>query len=533
MRCFPCFIATVSFFLAAFAQDRVLETLGLSATVDSLRPALRVLVAGSDERRQLRADFSALGAPQFAARKAAFTSLKSRPLLPGTLLRSSLASEDPEIRAWADQLAFSTVQRNQTTLQSILRRIERIPVLGLSQDLYIIGRAYEAKPAVSRPCYRSALQSLLPSDETWIARALSETNQSPAFLLAAVARLNTPALQAAAQPYLTDPDPELRMLAVRAALQAGDRRALPALLELLESPRFERRRQAHQLLCEVSGLSVSEQTQVAASDAKGEVAHWRSWVEQFPAEASLLIPDLETAPALLHRFVVALWNSGEVLEFNEDGQLIWRVEVKQATCVEGLPNGHRLVVGHTDQILEFSADGTLLKELKPETSPIYIQRLPSGDTVVGFEKEVITYGPEWHIQGRFALPRRAWFCTRRLANGHSLITYIDRFGVAEVDAAGEEVRFVAGEKRFRDAQLLENGHFLVCELDGRVLEYKPDGTMVWQSAADLNPVRAERLTNGDTRVYCKNGILDITVNGTLIPRLQIELDHVPNGASFY
>jgi len=235
-----------------------------------------------------------------------------------------------------------------------------------------------------------------------------------------------------------------------------------------------------------------------------------------------------------HRLLVAIWDSGEVLEFDPEGNQLWKFEAKNATSVQGLPNGNRLLVGHNDrEVREFDAAGKKIWSANLTEDPVFVQRLPDGNTHVACERSMLLFDPAGKKLRELKLEHRAWFCARRLADGNTLVTFIDPRGVTELDPDGKEVWHLKTEKRLRDATRLANGNTLVVEMKGRVLEYSPDKKLVWESPKGLDPVNAVRLPSGNTRVVTGAGMVEITPTGQRIDILQLKLHKTPNGASYF
>jgi outer membrane protein assembly factor BamB len=109
----------------------------------------------------------------------------------------------------------------------------------------------------------------------------------------------------------------------------------------------------------------------------------------------------------------------------------------------------------------------------------------------------------------------AWGC-QGLPNGHRLVTSYSQRVILEYDLAGQEV--------WRKDQLpglpysverLGSGNTLVTCSNNQVLEYAPDGSMVWQKTFNGTPRDAQRLDNGNTLVvlYSTQEIVEVDPKG--------------------
>jgi HEAT repeat protein len=61
------------------------------------------------------------------------------------------------------------------------------------------------------------------------------------------------------------------------------------------------------------------------------------------------------------RIVVPQWQFNRVVEFNQDGKIVWQANVRWPTCVQRMPNGHTLVASqNANQVLELDRKGKIV-----------------------------------------------------------------------------------------------------------------------------------------------------------------------------
>lgn len=506
---------------SASAEELALSAFGLEAEAESLAGYLHQLRPESPELEQIEAEFEALGAATFADRQGAFLKLRQRPFVPRARVLEGVIHSDPEIRMWSERLRSETAERNHRVLMQVLGTIadRDDPVRGLTPELLHLS----ANPPSSR-LLNQVRQALLATAQTNdVAIILADLEERPgSHQLLLLDHLLGEAVVPHVQPYL-DPaidNEAVRILAARLLLKHGRREPLGILAAMDDGE--------GKLPSAAAGLLVQSTGEFFA-DADG----WRTWVRDHGATAEL--QDVDQGLAIVHqRLLVAIWDSGEVLEFDADGNERWKFEAKNATTVQGLPNGHRLLAGHNDrEVREFDVVGEMVWSTKIPEDPVFVQRLPDGNTHVACERSLLLFDPAGKKLREVKLEHRAWFCARRLADGNTLVTFIDPKGVTELDPDGKEVWQVKTEKRLRDATRLANGNTLVVEMKGRVLEYSPDKKLVWQSPAGLDPVSAVRLPSGNTRVVTGEGMIEVTPTGQRIDILQLKLHKTPNGASYF
>jgi len=503
------------------AKDVVLSDVGLKATAADLGAYLRSLQPGSAELEKIERDIAGLGADTYAERLEAFNTLRQRPYVPAARLVEATRDPDPEIRYWAVRLRSQTNERNRRVLMRVLSTISdrEEPVRGLTAEL--LDLTAELPAIIFTHQAKQALLATAQSNDVDL--IVADMKRRPAVhqlelldhLLGADA---APHLK----PHLVSPmdHEDITLKAARLLLARGQREPLAVLVTMLDE-------EGH-LVSGAAGL-LGQATGKHFADVDG----WRGWLDEHGQTAELL--QLDQGSNVIHRrLLVAIWDSSEVLEFDAAGEQRWKFEAKNATSVQGLPNGNRLLIGHNDnEVREFDAVGDKIWSVKVDDDPIFVQRLPDGNTHVACERSLLLFDPGGKKLREVNLEHRAWFCARRIANGNTLITFIDPKGVVEVDVDGKEVWSIKTEKRLRDASRLPNGNTLVVEMKGRVLEYSPDKKKVWESPEGLDPVHAVRLPSGNTRVVTGSGMIELTPTGQRIDILKLKLHKTPNGASYF
>ena len=518
------------------AEDAALSAFGLEATEESLASYFQTLRPGSPELDKMEAEFEGLGAATYAERHQAYVKLRERPFVPRVRVLEAVRDDDPEVRMWSERLREETADRNRRVLMQVLATISNRdqPVHGLTAELLHLTANLPSSRFVHQT--RQALLATAQTNDLNIILADLDARPAPyqlnllEYLLAEDAVPHVaPYLDGAInskEPNRKEPNrkktnsKELNLCAAHILLKHGQREPLAMLASMVD--------EEGKLLPSASGLLA-----LATGKYFADAAGWQTWVDEHGATAELNV--LDGAPDVVHhRLLVAIWDSGEVLEFDADGNELWKFEAKNATSVQGLPNGNRLLVGHNDrEVREFDAVGEQVWSAKLPDDPVFVQRLPNGNTHVALERAMLLFDPTGKELRKVAFEHRAWFCARRLPDGNTLVTFIDPKGVTELDPDGKTIWQLKTEKRLRDATRLANGNTLVVEMKGRVLEYSPDKKRVWESPPGLDPVNAVRLPSGNTRVVTGEGMIELTPTGQRIDMLQLKLHKTPNGASYF
>jgi len=186
--------------------------------------------------------------------------------------------------------------------------------------------------------------------------------------------------------------------------------------------------------------------------------------------------------------------------------------------VQGLPNGHRLVVEYrVRSLIEFDAQGEVVWHR--EGLPGYVvsvQRLANGNTLIAMAGLNTNVVAEMRPDGSHAWEARLGgppTDARLLDDGRILVALGQQRKVVEIDRSGKVLWKLEGLRHPWSAQRLPNGNTLVCEL-GRVQvqEYNREGRVVWSCAARMS-YSAQRLPNGRTLLADRSGVRELDRNG--------------------
>jgi hypothetical protein len=459
----------------AEADAKTLKEAGLTADNDSLLRYLRGLKPGADVRRQVKGLVAGLASNRFEEREEASRRLTELAGFAKGELEQARRSTDREVarRAKAILDAFAAeADRRGDVLLAVLREIGRRKSPG-------------------------AVPLLLETPQAWDRADLRRAAEK------VLADATRPEDMAALLKALDSPNSYTRIAAAITLLNRGDRRALPALGELLDSTDLEIRNRAGRVLQAVTG----QQMHFAAMDApdlraKAAVV-WRQWLEKYGPTARLTLP--APTDTRLGRVLVCNPTEHRVLELDECGKKVWETNCRGAWCCEGLPNGHRLVGSmFGDPVGEYDTEGNKvwsLEGLRP--SAFSVRRLTNGNTLVavrchGQGSNVLEFRHDQTICWEASLPDAMPADVQRLEDGKTLVALFATRRVVELDARGEAVWELRDMVQPHSIQRLLNGNTLVSDLIGsRVLEVERSGKVVWAYGVK-SPTQAQRLPNGHT-----------------------------------
>lgn len=486
---------------------------GIPPTQEGIRKYLQEIHPNEEQNRQAYALISQLGNENFAIREKATQSLFRMPALPAELLKEASKSADPEIAWRAMGLLDMGKIEFGNTLRYVLQYVEKKPVQGLTPELL------KAIPlCISNSDYRTAraalLSSFTPEDVDLLVQGLKSDNlqvrKSVAFVLAqAAADSRQDVLESIAGS--ASEDPIVRIEAVEALANLGQRDSLPILVDLLEAEDVSVRVRASVILRQFTGNTF----QFAAYDKDERRAEalgkWKEWLANESETAELTFPlslARHAGSYLNGNTLLALGYSNRVIELDPEGNEVYSVEAQGAWMAERLESGNTLVAAYSsNKLVEFNPEGESVWEMDAP-SVLSARPLENGNFLIaqhspGIIKEV-NHGKEtvWeYTTGGSACD------AIRLPNGNTLIAYANN--VDEVTPDKEVVWSYTGNQIY-GMSVVENGNILVAQLNGNVQEINRDTKdVVWEYATS-NPVDAIRLPNGNTLVTSNNKFLEVT-----------------------
>ncbi len=345
------------------------------------------------------------------------------------------------------------------------------------------------------PLFVAALTSATPAQRTAAAVALCRA--SPIEDRSSVRRL------------LQDKEASVRLPVARELAIAGERDAVPVLIELLAQLPARQAAQAEELLYRLAGPAAP---QVSLGDEPAARLPcrdaWRRWWRDEGGHVALSV--LKDAERLLGYTLLVLLNDNRVVEWDREGKPRWQIKgLASPLDAEVLPGQRVLIAEHdTKRVTERNFQGEILWEKKLGESPIHAQRLPGGVTFIATRsrllevdrsgtKEVVRYRSDHNI-----------ITARRFSDGR--VGCIEKGVYFERDADGKERRRFAvsrGVFTTNALTLLPNGNLLIAAYGGGIVqEYDRAGKVVWEVRLG-RPLCAVRLPGGHTLVSSQDMVL--------------------------
>jgi hypothetical protein len=472
-------------------------------------------------RRQIEGWVEQLGDDDFTIRRKALEALRSLGVEARPLLAQATDHPQPEIRHQAGELLESLPPHpRRDVLVTVIRQLGREPISFSGGTVpALLAFLADCEDTETRDYLARLLAKLGVRDgEAHPALLAGLSDRSLSCRLSAVEVLGradlldrrTPGMVSGVRKALletlrTDPSQQVRFRAASRLLEARDREAIPALIQLLVPGTPAQREWIETRLRALAGDKVSPASLRGLGAEQRRLA-WQRWWRANGATLDLARAYLP--PTRLGYLLVALdqpgrATGGRVQEYDAQGRLRWEIT--------GLINPVYAEVVGPDRVLICEAGETLTER--------------------NLQGEVVwRYSPEERL-----------LSGRRLPNGHLLL--FARSRVVELDTAGKEVSSLnsdesilagsrdregrthllktSGEYELRDssgglirkfsvsvswfrnspqAQFLPNGHLLVPDYSrNRVLEFDTTGRIV-QEVSTNRPSVVHRLPNGNTLV---------------------------------
>jgi hypothetical protein len=309
---------------------------------------------------------------------------------------------------------------------------------------------------------------------------------------------------------LQDREASVRLPVARELAVAGDRQAVPVLIDLLVQLPTEQAEQAEELLYRLAGphappVPLGQDTAARRKCRDAWQAWWRDHGGHI-AMAALKVRDRQLGYTLL-----VLLNDNRVVEWDRDGKPHWQINgLASPLDAEVLPGRRVLIAEHdTKRVTERTFTGEILWQKQLPEPPIHAQRLADGSTFIATRKQVLEVdrsGKREVVRYRSAGDEIT--TARRFRDGR--VGCIAKGSYIELSAAGEELRrFTAPPGVFTTnaLTLLPNGHLLISAYGGgTVQEYDRSGKVVWEVKMG-RPLCAVRLPGGHTLVSSQDMVL--------------------------
>jgi HEAT repeat protein len=303
---------------------------------------------------------------------------------------------------------------------------------------------------------------------------------------------------------LADMDPAVRQAAGVALTAAGEKDAVPVLIDLLGDLPSGQTWAAQDVLHQLAGDKAP--APVAGERPEDRKKYRDAWADWWKANGGAVdLAKLTAGPGYLgYTLVIEVGNNsnGRVAEVGRDGKIRWQVgNLKYPVDAVVLP-GERVLVTEWDgnRVAEWDFKGALIwKKEGFNGRATNAQRLPNGNTFICTTNELIEVDRAGktviHVQVNQGLT-----AGYRAANGEIVCLRNDG-NVARYDVTGKELKVFASNRDTSwtsGLDVVRNGNILVSQPSPgqKVTEYTPDGKVVKEWSTP-NVTTATKMANGN------------------------------------
>lgn len=515
------------------ADKAALQRQGLALTEDNLIDFLHKRTLSSGDQQNIQRLIQQLGSHSYRQREEASRRLAQygRSALP--LLKEALTAGDEEIVQRATLGVERIVEGPGTTLPAaVVRRLATVltPTGANRATAALLAFAPFAddesveEEILHTLCLLNARQ---PHVEPALLAALHDPQPLTRALAAhALGRVGTVSEGKELSQLLTDAHVRVRLGAAQGLLAAGQREAVPVLIQLLADMPGEKVWKIEEVLIRLAGekAPVPSLTQTDRKARDRAVAAWSQWWQK---QTDINLAAARPDDHHLGLITICEYDAqvgrvgGRVWECDLDGKQRWQISgLAGPMDAQVLSNGHVLIAENSGmRVTERDQSGGVHWEYRITSNPIACQRLPNGNTFIATYNEVLEVTPAKeivysHKQG----PAFYIFSAEKLRNGH-IVCMSAQGNLIEMDSdSGKTIRsFALGAGGWCGATTLPNGHYLVAQMgQGQIREIDSNGQEIWK-AAYQGAFRATRLPNGNTLAasMTTRRIAEIDRNGNL------------------
>jgi HEAT repeat protein len=321
---------------------------------------------------------------------------------------------------------------------------------------------------------------------------------------------------------LSDKDLPVRQSAAAALAVAGDKDAVPILIDLLAELQPAQTWQAQDILHQLAGDKAP--TGVLGEKPEERKKYRDQWMDWWKSSGmSVDLAKLTTAPGYLgYTVIVEVGNNsvGRVIEVGRDGKIRWSVSnLKYPVDAVVLP-GERVLITEWDgnRVGEWDFRGNLIwKKDGFNGRATNAQRLPNGNTFICTTNELIEVDRNGKAIYHHTIGQ-GLTAGYRATNGEIVCLRNDG-NVVRYDTAGKELKSFPSNRDTSwtsGIDLTRNGNVLVTQPspNQKVTEYTPDGKVVREWSAP-NVTTATKMTNGNILAasHSDHKVIELDPNG--------------------
>jgi HEAT repeat protein len=513
-------------------DERLLREKAVPAAPAALLAHLRSHTLTPARRERIARLIRNLGSDMFEEREKASAGLLEAGPAALPLLRPVANTADLEVRMRARRaIARLEADRQSGLTEAVIRTLGRRPAPEAPAVLLaFLPDADDQEVEAIRAALSKIGRSTGKADPALVAAL-----EDPEVARRAVAAEVLAGLEAhrpAVRRLLADRHPLVRLGAARGLAFAGERSAVPVLIDLLpELPPSEAMNLQDAFLRLAGERAPTLTFADTLTERKKDRDTWSTWWTKNGAAVDL---SRFTDPGELGRTLLMSFSGTKACVYEKDrtGRQLWSIEGLQGAVDAHILTGNRVLIAElwAGKVTERDFAGKVLWEYKvsdPGSSgPVRCQRLPNGNTFIstmGRLLEIDRNGKQlFHQTGSY---REAWkYPDGRIAlvTGSGEYQLLDRIGKLEKSFAAK----VEVGDALAGVEFLPRGGVLIAR-NNQLIEYSPDGKEVWKTSAD-QPYGLTRLANGNTLIAlrAKREFVEVDRGGRVVKRFPVA-DTIP------
>jgi hypothetical protein len=502
----------------ASSDERLLRKHGIAPSAAGIGSYLKQLTPSVEQQIEIRNLIAELASSNFRVRENATLRLTRLGFAAQSRLENAAKAGDLEVRRRAKEILAKGDVLQQRLMEAVLRATAKNQLKELAAPLLASTSICSQRGLRSE--LWAAIQATATAADVAVLReklAGQDVQQRAAALIGLEAAQGKQALAELVQ-HLANPAELVRLAAAQGLARHDPRRALATLVELLSAEDLDVRRQAAQLLRELTRQRFGYASYAEPAARRAAEARWSEWLAKEGA-AGKLYPLGERAEAL-GRLVFAVLSPNVALEWDAEQKESFRNgEVKQPTGCQGLANGNRLFAAWgSREIVEFDTQGKEVWRKPVPGTPCPVQRLANGATLVGLfsDRKLIELNADGEIVWQVDVAGQPTDA-RRLPNGNTLASLFGVDQVVELDRQGAVVWKAENIGTPESARMLPNGNILVASSrSGRAIQINDAGQTVWSTENLPGAYDALELPNGNILVAYSRGIREVDRQGKTV-----------------
>jgi HEAT repeat protein len=457
-----------------------------------------------DNLRKGQALIRQLGDDEFVVREKAVVEIKARGTLMVPLLRQALRSSDLEVRQRAEA-CLAALRHDPPLAPAVVRLIAlRRPAGAAEALLAYLPAADDEEMAAELQQALGAVAVVDGKVDPVVVRALDDPGADRRAAAAeAVCQVGGEHLPAVRR-LLADPDPAVRLRVALALAGAGQREAVPVLIDLVgELPAAQGALAEDYLLRLAGDRSPSMPAGDGAARKKRRDA-WAAWWAGAGAKVPMVARLTPAAVERVHNCTLLVQPQGnQVVEVGPDGKVRWQIAGLLGPQDAEVVGRDRVLVAEFNgqRVTERNFRGEVLwTRAMPGSWPLGVQRLRNGHTFIACRNQLLEVDRTGRAVFTIARPANDVLTARRLRDGQ-IVCVTNQRQVLRLDAAGKELKsFTVPMLMGNGLDVLPNGHLLVCVTwMNKVTEYDGEGRAVGELTVTA-PMAACRLPGGNTLV---------------------------------